>query len=277
VTALDWLVEPFRLAFMQRALVGGLLTVVVTALVGTWVVLRGLSFLGDALAHGVVPGIALGVVMGFDPSIGAVVSALVMAGGISLVHRVTRLREDTGIGLLFVGMLALGVVILSRSPAYTGSLTGILFGNLLGVTVGDLVLLAAAAGLTLAASALLYRGLLALAFNQQKAEVLGLRPRLTHLALMGLVTLAVVTSLRTVGTLLVFGLLVAPPATAVLVARRVPTVMATAVALGMLAVVGGLVVSYHAGTAASATVAGISVGFFFVVLLGRSLTAAVRA
>jgi ABC-type Mn2+/Zn2+ transport system permease subunit len=145
------------------------------------------------------------------------------------------------------------------------------------VTVGDLVLLAAAAGLTLAASALLYRGLLALAFNQQKAEVLGLRPRLTHLALMGLVTLAVVTSLRTVGTLLVFGLLVAPPATAVLVARRVPTVMATAVALGMLAVVGGLVVSYHAGTAASATVAGISVGCFFVVLLGRSLTAAVRA
>jgi ABC-type Mn2+/Zn2+ transport system permease subunit len=277
VTALDWLVEPFRLAFMQRALVGGLLTVVVTALVGTWVVLRGLSFLGDALAHGVVPGIALGVVMGFDPSIGAVVSALVMAGGISLVHRVTRLREDTGIGLLFVGMLALGVVILSRSPAYTGSLTGILFGNLLGVTVGDLVLLAAAAGLTLAASALLYRGLLALAFNQQKAEVLGLRPRLTHLALMGLVTLAVVTSFRTVGTLLVFGLLVAPPATAVLMARRVPTVMATAVALGMLAVVGGLVVSYHAGTAASATVAGISVGFFFVVLLGRSLTAAVRA
>jgi ABC-type Mn2+/Zn2+ transport system permease subunit len=277
VTALDWLVEPFRLAFMQRALVGGLLTVVVTALVGTWVVLRGLSFLGDALAHGVVPGIALGVVMGFDPSIGAVVSALVMAGGISLVHRVTRLREDTGIGLLFVGMLALGVVILSRSPAYTGSLTGILFGNLLGVTVGDLVLLAAAAGLTLAASALLYRGLLALAFNQQKAEVLGLRPRLTHLALMGLVTLAVVTSFRTVGTLLVFGLLVAPPATAVLMARRVPTVMATAVALGMLAVVGGLVVSYHAGTAASATVAGISVGCFFVVLLGRSLTAAVRA
>lgn len=277
MTALDWLVEPFRLAFMQRALVGGLLTVVVTALVGTWVVLRGLSFLGDALAHGVVPGIALGVVMGFDPSIGAVVSALVMAGGISLVHRVTRLREDTGIGLLFVGMLALGVVILSRSPAYTGSLTGILFGNLLGVTVGDLVLLAAAAGLTLAASALLYRGLLALAFNQQKAEVLGLRPRLTHLALMGLVTLAVVTSFRTVGTLLVFGLLVAPPATAVLMARRVPTVMATAVALGMLAVVGGLVVSYHAGTAASATVAGISVGCFFVVLLGRSLTAAVRA
>lgn len=275
--ALDWLTDPFRLDFMQRALVGGVLTVLVTALVGTWVVLRGLSFLGDALAHGVLPGIALAVVWGFDPTLGAVVSALVMAGGITFVHRATRLREDTGIGLLFVGMLALGVVILSRSPAYTGSLTGILFGNLLGVGSGDLVLLAVAAAVTLAGSFLFYRGFLALSFNEQKAEVLGLRPRLAHLALLGLVTLAVVTSFRTVGTLLVFGLLVAPPATAVLVARRVPTVMATAVGIGMLAVVSGLVVSYHARTAASATMAGISVALFFVVLVTKTVATAVRA
>lgn len=277
MSAVDWFAEPFRLAFMQRALLAGILTVVVTALVGTWVVLRGLSFLGDALAHGVLPGIALGVVVGFDPIVGAVASALVMAGGISLVHRVTRLREDTGIGLLFVGMLALGVVILSRSPAYTGSLTGILFGNPLGVTGADLWVLAVAAGVTLTATAVLHRGFLALSFNQQKAELLGLHPRLAHLAMLGLVTLAVVASFRTVGTLLVFGLLVAPPATAVLVARRVPTVMATALGLGVMAVATGLIVSYHAGTAASATMAGISVGLFFVVLVGKALTQTLRA
>ena len=123
---MDWLTEPFQYAFMQRALVAGLLAVAMTSTIGTWVVIRGMTFVGDALAHGVLPGIAVAVLIGVDPSIGAVVAALVMVALISLVNRQSGLSEDTGIGLLFVGMLALGVVIISRSDGFTGDLTSFL-------------------------------------------------------------------------------------------------------------------------------------------------------
>jgi ABC-type Mn2+/Zn2+ transport system permease subunit len=266
-----WLTEPFALAFMQRALVAGVLAALVAGLVGTWVVLRGLSFIGDALAHGVLPGIALGVVLSFDVTIGAVASALVMVAGINLIHRFSHLGEDTGIGLLFVGMLALGVMIISRSDSYVGSLTGILFGDALGVTTADVAVLAVATIVALATTLVMYRPFLALSFNEQKAEVLGMHPRLAHAAMLALVTMAVVTSFRTVGTLLVFGLLVAPPATASLVARRVPVMMAVAAAIGVLSVTLGLLISYHADTAASATIAVCAVAVFFAVMIVRAV------
>jgi manganese/iron transport system permease protein len=259
-------IEPFEPAFMQRALLAGSLAALIAALVGTWIVIRGLSFMGDALAHGVLPGIAAGVLLGFDLTIGAIVSALVMVAGINLIHRYSKLGEDTGIGLLFVGMLAFGVVIISRTDSYSGSLTGILFGDALGITTTDIWLLAAAAAVSLITTVLLYRGFLALSFNEQKAEMLGMRPRMAHFVMLTLVTMAVVASFRTVGTLLVFGLLIAPPATAALLARRVPRMMAVAAVFGILSVVAGLEVSWHADTAASATIAAIAVGLFFAVL-----------
>jgi ABC-type Mn2+/Zn2+ transport system permease subunit len=267
----DWLIEPFALAFQQRALVAGLLAAITTSTVGTWVVIRGMSFMGDALVHGVVPGIAMAVLFGFDPLIGATVAAIVMIAGIDLVHRQTRFSEDTGIGLLFVGMLALGVIFISRTNAYSGSLTAILFGDVLGVAPADIVVLAVVAGLAVAASAALYRPFLVLSFNRSKASMLGLRPDLAHVAMLALITMAVVGSFRTVGTLLVFGLLVGPPATAALLVRRVPTMMLTAVGLGVLAVVLGLIISYHAGTAGSATMAAVSIAGFFLVLAIRAV------
>jgi ABC-type Mn2+/Zn2+ transport system permease subunit len=267
----DWLIEPFALAFQQRALIAGLLAAITTSTVGTWVVIRGMSFMGDALVHGVVPGIAMAVLFGFDPLIGATVAAIVMIAGIDLVHRQTRFSEDTGIGLLFVGMLALGVIFISRTNAYSGSLTAILFGDVLGVAPADIVVLAVVAGLAVAASAALYRPFLVLSFNRSKALMLGLRPDLAHVAMLALITMAVVGSFRTVGTLLVFGLLVGPPATAALLVRRVPTMMLTAVGLGVLAVVLGLIISYHAGTAGSATMAAVSIAGFFLVLAIRAV------
>jgi len=263
---MDWLIEPFSFDFMQRALATGGLAVLTTSVVGTWVVLRGLSFMGDALAHGVLPGIAVAVLLDLNPVAGAAVAAVVMVGAISLVHRTTRLTEDTAIGLLFVGMLALGVIIISRSGSFAVDLVAILFGDVLGTTWGDLALQGAAAVVALGGVALFYRPLLVLCFNEQKAATLGLRPRLTHLLMMGLITLAVVSSFQAVGALLVFGLLVAPPATAVLVARRVPTVMVVAAALGLAEVVAGLLISYHFDTAAGATMSGLAVTVFFLVL-----------
>jgi ABC-type Mn2+/Zn2+ transport system permease subunit len=269
---MTWLTEPFELAFMRRALAAGMLAVAMTSTVGTWVVIRGMSFVGDALAHGVLPGIAVAFLIGVDPSIGAFVAAVVMVAVISLVSRRSGLSDDTGIGLLFVGMLALGVVIISRSDAFAGDLTSFLFGNPLGVTAGDLRFQAAALGVVLVTLAFLHRPLLVLSFNDTKAALLGLRPGLTHTVMLLLVGLAVVASFRAVGTLMTFGLLVAPPATAVLLVRRVWLVMLVAVALGWLAVVAGLLVSYHHDTAAGATMSGLAVAGFFVVLAGRDLS-----
>ncbi len=272
---MDWLIEPFRPEFMLRALLAAELAVITSALVGTWVVLRGLSFMGDALAHGVLPGIALAFALGFDLALGAVVAAAVMVLGINLVHRKAGLSEDTGIALLFVGMLALGVIIMSKTPSYTGSLTGFLFGDPLGITRSDLVLQGVVMVVTVAAVLVFYRPFLVLAFNEEKAEVLGLRPGLANFVMLALLTGAIVASYKSVGNLLVFGLLVAPPASASLLVRRVPTMILTAIALGSLAVVTGLLLSWHAATAAGPTMAGLSVAFFFVVLAARRL--AVRA
>ena len=263
---MDWLLEPFELAFQQRALIGGAVAALALALVGTWVVIRGMSFLGDALVHGVVPGIAVAILFDFNVIVGAVAAAGVMMLGINLVHRQTTFPEDTGIGLLFVGMLGLGVILISRTESYTGSLTALLFGDALGVTTTDIWLLTGLLAVTLVATAALYRPFLALAFNEQKAQLLGLRPRLAHIALLGLITLAIVASFQTVGTLLVFGLLVGPPATAALIVRRVPAMMAVAALIGLLSVVVGLIISFHANTSGSATMALVPIVLFFAVL-----------
>lgn len=262
----EWFTEPFALGFQQRALIGGVLAGLMCAVVGTWLVLRGMSFFGDAFVHGVVPGIAAAVVLQIDPLLGAAAAAAVMLGLIELVRRQTLLGEDTAIGLLFVGMLALGVVIISQVSSYTGSLTSILFGDALGVTWSDIRWQAVLAVITVVAAVALYRPLLALSFNEQKAEVLGLHPKLAHAALLVLIATSVIGSFQAVGTLLVFGLLVAPPATAALLARTVPSMMIGAAALAVVSVWFGLIVSYHLGTAASATMALVPVVVFFLVL-----------
>ncbi len=267
---MDWLTAPFELAFQQRALVGGSLAAIALALVGTWVVIRGMTFLGDALVHGVIPGIALAVLLDFNVLLGAGIAAAVMILGINLVHRQTTFSEDTGIGLLFVGMLGLGVILISRTASYSGSLTGILFGDALGVTSGDVTVLAVVAAVTLVVSILLYRPFLVLSFNEQKAQMLGLRPRLAHGVMLGLITLTIVGSFQTVGTLLVFGMLVGPPATAALLVRRVPWMMATAALIGVFSVVAGLVISFHADTSGSATMAVVPIVLFFLVLTAQS-------
>lgn len=268
---MDWLIAPFELAFQQRALVGGSIAAIALALAGVWVVIRGMSFLGDALVHGIVPGIALAILFDFNVLIGAIGAAIVMMLGIDLVHRQTAFSEDTSIGLLFVGMLGLGVILISRTESYSGNLTEILFGDALGVTEGDLGLLSGLLVITVATTIWLYRPFLVLSFNEQKAQLLGLRPRLAHVALLGLITLVIVGSFQTVGTLLVFGLLVGPAAAAALIVRRVPAMMLVASLVGLFSVAVGLVISYHANTSGSATMAVTPIVLFFVALTIQSI------
>ena len=263
---MEWFTEPFALAFQQRALLGGVFAAVMTSVVGTWLVLRGMSFFGDAFVHGVIPGIAAAVVLDLNPLVGAAIAAAVMVFAIELVNRHTVLGEDTSIGLLFVGMLALGVVIISRLDSYSGSLTSILFGDALGVTASDLVGQAILTVVVVSVALALYRPLLSLSFNAEKAELWSMKPKRAHAALLVLIAVAVIGSFQSVGTLLVFGLLIGPPATASLIARTVPRMMLYSVIIGLFSVWLGLTLSYHLRTAGSATMALVPIVLFFLVL-----------
>lgn len=173
-------------------------------------------------------------------------------------------------------MLGLGVILISKSSAYSGNLTAILFGDVLGVTTTDLVVLAAITVIAVGASMAFYRSFLVLSFNEQKAALYGLHPRATHVLLLVLIVLSIVGSFQTVGTLLVFGLLVGPPATAALLVNRVPAMMAVAALIGVFSVVTGLIISYHANTSGSATMAVVPIVLFFLVLTAKNVMAGIR-
>jgi len=272
----QWLLDPLMVSFVRRALFAGMLVSVLCGLVGTWVVLRGMAFMSEAISHGMLPGVAVAYLAGANLLVGAAASAVVMILGVAWVSKNSRLSEDTGIGLLFVGMLALGVVIVSRARSFAVDLTAFLFGDVLSATREDLIWLAAAAAVAGIVSVIAYRPFVALVFDERKAHTLGLQPRWAHLALLALVVLAVVASFRIVGTLLVFGLLVAPSATAALFGRSIGATMAIAVLLGWSATFAGLIVSWNADTAAGATIAGIAVLQFFVAALARSAARRLR-
>ena len=261
---MDWLLDPFQVSFVRQALWAGILVSLLCALAGTWVVLRGMAFLGDAMSHGMLLGVALASVAGVNVLVGALLSAGGMAFGVSVLSRTPRWSQDTSIGLLFAGMLSLGVIVVSHSQSFAVDLTGFLFGDVLAVRGQDLAGLGVALAVTAAVAVLGHRLFVALAFDTRKAYTLGMRPRLAHFLLLGLVTLAIVASFHIVGTLLVFGLLIGPPAAAALWARRIPTVMLGAALLGIASTVIGLIVSWYAATAAGATIAAVAVGLFFL-------------
>jgi len=270
VNTLDaWFIEPFVSSQgMQNALWAGLLAVVATSVVGTWVVLRGMSFLGDALAHGVLPGIAIALVLGGNTTVGALVAALFMVGGINVIGARSPLPEDTSIGILFVGFLALARVITSVWPV--GGLDPLLFGSISGIDGADIRRQAVAAALSIVAVVVFYRPLLVMTFDETQARLLGLHPRLANTVLLSLLAVTIVTSFEAVGSLLVFAFLVAPAATATLMVNRVPLIMAVAVALGSVAVVIGLLIGWHYETAPSATMALVAVTIFLMALVVHS-------
>lgn len=259
---------PFGLDFFQRGLLGGALVAILCGVVGTWVVIRGMAFLGEALAHGMLPGVALATVLGLPVLAGGALSAVAMSIGIGALQRRARLSYDTSIGLLFVSMLALGVIIISHSGSFATDATAILFGDILAIDQGDLILLSGATALGATAAALLHRSFVALALDSRIAFVLGLRPRLAQAALVGLVTLAVVASYQAVGSMLVVGLLLAPAVAAGQWTTRIPARMVLACAFGIAAVFIGLLTSWYAATAAGASVAAAA-----ILLAGLSWTA----
>lgn len=274
----DWWFTPFAdNPFMRDALWAALLTVLCTSVIGTWVVMRGLSFLGDALAHGVLPGIAIAFVLGQSTTVGALLAAFAMVAGVQLIRTASPLPDDASIGVLFVGFLALAVVVMSaQRSSGAGDLTRFLFGSINAIDASDLRTLVVVAAIVLTAAVVLHRALVVGTFDPVQAALIGFRPRLTHFALLVMLALSIVASFETVGSLLVFAFLVAPPATATLLVRTVPHIMVLAVAIGGASAVVGLLVSYHHATATGATMALVTVIVFLAALVADATRRAVR-
>ncbi|MET0448443.1 MAG: zinc ABC transporter permease AztB [Aeromicrobium sp.] len=268
---IDLLLAPFEPTFMTRALVGGLLVAAISALVGVWIIVRGLTFLGEAMSHGMLPGVAIASLLGGNPMIGAGVAGLAMALGAQGLRRGRFFGQDTAIGVLYVGLLALGVIIVSRAQSFATDLTAFLFGDVLAIQWGDVFILTGALVVVALASLLLYRPFLALSIDARVAQTLGMRPRPAGIAMLVLLTITLAASFHVVGTLLAFGMLVAPSAAAMLLAKRIPVAMLLAWLFGSIAVVGGLLLSWHASTAAGASIAVVAVALFLLVALGRGV------
>jgi manganese/iron transport system permease protein len=264
---MNWLTEPFALAFMQKALIASLIVGVVCAVIGCYIVLRSMAFLGDALAHAILPGVAVAYLVGANLLVGALIAGVLVAVGISFVSRAGTIREDTAIGIFFAAALALGVVLISTMSTYAVDLTHVLFGNVLGVTASDLWVSGGLALAILVAIVLLYRRLLVMSFDPILGETLGLNTYGLRTGLFLMIAATIVVALRTVGVALVTAMLVTPPAAAYLLTRRLPVMMAVSALIGAVSAVGGLYASYYLGIAPSGAMVLVATLVFVVAFL----------
>lgn len=263
------LLEPLAYGFMQRGLLAALMVGALCGVVGCYVVLRGMAFLGDAMAHAILPGVALAYLLGMDLLLGAAAAALLVAVLISVVSRQGRLREDTAIGILFAGALSLGVALISSSRSYAVDLGHILFGNILAISPADLRLIGGLGLLVLGLVLLLYKELLLVSFDPVLAATLRLPVERLRLLLLVLLALTIVAGLRAVGVGLVSALLVTPAATASLLTRRLASMMRLAAVLGAGCGAAGLYLSYYLNVASGPAVVLLSTVVFAVVYLGQ--------
>lgn len=259
-----WLVDPFAYAFMQRGLAAALMVGVICAVIGCYVVLRSMAYLGDALAHAILPGIAVAYLFGGNLTLGALVAAVIVALGIGALSRQGTIKEDTAIGILFAAALSLGVALISSIRSYAVDLSHILFGNVLGVSRADLLLTAALGVLILGAVALLFKPFLVISFDPVLAATLRLPRELLRNLLLVLLALTIVVSLQTVGVGLVAAMLVTPAATAYLLVRRLAPMMALAALFGALSSVVGMYASYYLNVASGAAIVLTATAFFLV-------------
>jgi len=270
------LLDPFLFPFMQRALAATLIVGVLCAVVGAFVVWKGLSFVGDALAHASFAGVAIAFVTGQSIYLGAAIAAVVTSLTITYLSRTARISSDTAIGVLFAFAFSLGIVVISRVQNYTVDLFAYLFGNVLGVGVDDLLLISGAGGLVLLVIVLVYKELFFVAFDPVMAEASGLPVGLLQYLLLAMIGVTVVVAMRAVGIVLVVAMLVTPAATASLLTRRFHRIMLLGALLSALASLLGLYLSFYANVASGGAIVLVSTTIFLLVLGYTSLRARLR-
>lgn len=264
---LELLLQPLTYTFMQRGLLASLLVGILCAVIGVFIVLRSMAFLGDALAHAILPGVAIAYLVGANLLVGALIAAIIVALGIGYITRSGTIKEDTAIGILFSATLALGVALISSIRTYAVDLSHILFGNVLGVSPQNLLLTAVISLVVLITLAVLYRPFLVISFDPVLANTLRFPAELLRNLLLVLLALTIVVSLQTVGIGLVAAMLVTPAATAYLLTRRLPAMMAVSALLGALSSVAGLYLSYYANISSGAAIVLVATSFFLLAFL----------
>jgi manganese/iron transport system permease protein len=275
---LHYLTDPLQFEFMRRAFIAVILTGVASGVLGSYVVLRGLAFIGDALTHAVFPGIVIAFAIGQSILLGALVVGLLTALGIAVISRGRRVSEDTAIGILFAAMFALGVVLVSSLATYQKDVADLLFGDILGVSRTDLYLAGTATLIAVAAILLLNKEFALVAFDREMADAMRYPVFLLDLLLLGLITLAIVVSLRAIGNILVLAMLVTPAATARLVTNRLLTMQLLSAAIGSAAGIIGLYISFWWNVASGGAVVLTATGIFFAVFAVEQLrTRRIRA
>jgi manganese/iron transport system permease protein len=262
----DYLLGPLEFGFMQRGLLASVLVAVICGILGSFVVLKGLAFIGDALAHASFGGVALAFVFGANVYLGAFVFAIATALGIGAITQRGRVSSDTAIGVLFSGTFALGILIISRADSYTTDLFGYLFGDVLSITVGDLWTIGALGIVVLALVAVFYRQLLFVAFDPTVAAASGIQTRGLEYLLLALLGVTIVTAIQAVGIVMVVALLVTPSATAYLLTRRFHHMILASVAVGSLSALLGIYLSYYLDVASGAAIILVATALFFVAL-----------
>ena len=271
---LSWLTIPLSYAFMQRGLLAAVMVGILCAVIGCYVVLRSMAFLGDAMAHAVLPGVAIAYLLKGNLTIGALVAAVVVALGISFFSRRGAIKEDTAIGILFSAALALGVALISSIRTYAVDLSHILFGNVLGVSSSDLWLTGGVGAVILVVMLMAYKPFLVISFDPVLAKTLRLPVETLRSLMLVLLALTIVIALQTVGVGLVAAMLVTPGATAYLLTRRLPPMMALAALFGALSSVVGLYASYYLNIASGSAIVLTATIFFLLTFLfapGRGL------
>ena len=264
---LDALLTPLSYAFIQRGLLAALMVGVLCSVIGCYVVLRSMAFLGDAMAHAVLPGVAVAYLLGRNLTLGALAAALVIAFGVGLFSRRGMIKEDTAIGVLFAAALSLGIVLISSIRTYAVDLSHILFGNVLGVSSLDLWLTAIIGGVILVSILVFYRQFLVISFDPVLAATLRMRVGALNYLLLVLLALTIVISMQTVGVGLVAAMLVTPAATAYLLVRRLPSMMVLSGLIGGFSSLVGLFASYHLNVASGAAIVLTTTLIFLVVFL----------
>jgi len=261
---MSWLFLPLQYAFMQRGMIAAVLVGLLCSVVGTYVVLRSMAFLGDALAHAILPGVAIAYLVGGNLLIGALIAAILVALGIGFFTRGGTVREDTAIGILFSAALALGVALISSIRSYAVDLSHIIFGNVLGVSPADLWLIAGLTFVVLLVVLFLFRPLFVVSFDPVMAKTLRLPVELLRNLLLVLLALTIVVSLQTVGIGLVAAMLVTPGATAYLLTRRLAPMMVIAALIGVLSSILGLYLSYYLNIVSGSAIVLVATVFFLL-------------
>jgi len=272
---IELILSPLQYEFMLRGLAAAILVGIVCAILGTYIVLRGMAFFGDALAHAILPGVAVGYLIGGGARgplfWWALLTAVISALGIGAISRSTRIKEDTAIGIVFAGMFALGVALISTVQSYTADLTHFLFGDVLGVRTNDLWLILIFSGLIFLLILLFYKEFLVVSFDPILAATLRLPARLFDFLLMVLIAVAIVVSLQTVGLAMMVAILVTPAATAYLLTRRLPVMMALSAAIAATSGVVGLYLSFYLGIASGAAIVLTCTAIFLITWIATTL------